>query len=64
MPRPPEAVRKRAGITFEQAAVLLRVSHGYLRSIERGHRPLPVGLAGRMAHRYQCDIFELYISRQ
>lgn len=54
--RPFAACRRAAGLTLHQAAARLRVNAHYLRTLELGHSPLSIRLAGRMATEYGTTI--------
>lgn len=58
-PRVFAGIRAQRGYTLEQAALLLRVTPRYLRSIELGHTPLSYVLAMRMTRVYQCELMDL-----
>jgi hypothetical protein len=51
--------RREAGLCLHRAAARLRISTGYLRSLERGHTPLSFPLAERMAQEYGTTIRDL-----
>lgn len=51
--------RAQLGITSDQAASLLDIAGGALRSIELAIKPASLALAYRAARLYSCDVFEL-----
>jgi transcriptional regulator with XRE-family HTH domain len=51
--------RREAGLCLHRAAARLRISPGYLRGLERGHVPLSLPLAQRMAAEYGTTVRDL-----
>jgi transcriptional regulator with XRE-family HTH domain len=54
--RPFAGQRQALGLTQAEAARALHVSTSYLSRLERGHLPLTLGMAGRMASLYGCSL--------
>jgi transcriptional regulator with XRE-family HTH domain len=57
--RPFAGRREAMGLTQAEAAQVLGLSAGYLSRLERGHAPVTLRVARRMAQLYRCSIRNL-----
>lgn len=56
------AIRNRKGLTQEDLARMLNISHFYLNRIENGQRKLAYPLASRIANILECSVDEIFLN--